>query len=76
MEGKPCIAEVYSRADEVELFLNGKSVGKKTAGKEGGFRTLFEISYEPGTLTAVSYVNGEEVARNELMTASDERACC
>ncbi len=73
MEGKPCVIEVYSRADEVELLLNGKSVGKKPAGKEGGFRTLFETIYEPGTLTAVSYVNGEEVARNELKTASDER---
>lgn len=55
MEGKPAIVEVYTQGDEVELLLNGASLGKKTAGKDAGFRTLFETTYEPGTLTAVSY---------------------
>lgn len=73
MEGKPCVVEVYSHADEVELLANGKSVGRKVSGKGGGYRTLFETVYEPGVLTAVSYVNGEETARNDLKTASDVR---
>lgn len=73
MEGKPAIVEVYAQGDEVELFLNETSLGKKPAGKEAGFRTLFETTYEPGTLVAVSYENGQEIGRNELATAGAER---
>ena len=49
------------------------SLGKKPAGKEAGFRTLFETTYEPGTLVAVSYENGQEIGRSELATAGAER---
>ena len=73
MEGKPAIVEVYTQGDEVELLLNGASLGKKTAGKDARFRTLFETTYEPGTLTAVSYEKGQEIGRNELKTAGTER---
>lgn len=76
MEGKPAIVEVYAQGDEVELLLNGTSLGKKAAGKEAGFRTLFETTYEPGTLTAISYENGQEIGRSELATAGAERALC
>lgn len=73
MEGKPAIVEVYAQGDEVELFLNETSLGKKPAGKEAEFRTLFETTYEPGTLVAVSYENGQEIGRSELATAGAER---
>lgn len=73
MEGKPAIVEVYAQGDEVELLLNGKSLGKKAAGKEAGFRTLFETTYEPGILTAISYENEQEIGRSELATAGCER---
>lgn len=76
MEGKPAIVEVYAQGDEVELLLNGTSLGKKVAGKEAGFRTLFETTYEPGILTAISYENGHEIGRNELATAGCERTLC
>lgn len=76
MEGKPAIVEVYAQGDEVELLLNGTSLGKKAAGKEAGFRTLFETTYEPGTLTAISYENGKEIGRSELATVGAERALC
>ena len=76
MEGKPAIVEVYAQGDEVELLLNGTSLGKKAAGKEAGFRTLFETTYEPGILTAISYENGHEIGRNELVTAGCERTLC
>lgn len=74
MEGKPVIVEVYAAGEEVELFLNGASLGKKTAGKEAGFRTLFETTYEPGSLMAVSYENGQETGRSELATAGTDRS--
>ena len=73
MEGKPAIVEVYAQGDEVELLLNGTSLGKKAAGKEAGFRTLFETIYEPGILTAISYENEQEIGRSELATAGCER---
>ena len=76
MEGKPAIVEVYAQGNEVELLLNGMSLGKKAAGKEAGFRTLFETTYEPGILTAISYENGQEIGRSELATAGTERALC
>ena len=73
MEGKPAVIEVYAPGDEVELFLNGKSVDKKPSGKAAGFRVLFETVYEPGTLTAVVYEKGTEFSRWELRTAGEER---
>lgn len=71
--GKPVVVEVYAPGDEVELFLNGKSLGKKISGKNAGFRVLFEMVYEPGTLTAVVYENGQEIGRSELRSAGKER---
>lgn len=68
-DGKPMIAEVYSPGTEAELFLNGKSLGKKPAGKDVGYKTFFDITYEPGILTAVTYDNGIEIGRTELKTA-------
>ncbi len=61
----------YNNADEVELFLNGKSLGK--SGKEGKrlHAQWTGITYEPGTIEAVSYKNGEEVARDSRTTSSE-----
>lgn len=75
-EGKPAVVEVYAPGDEVELFLNGESLGKKTSGKNVGFRTLFETIYEPGTLTAVVYEDGVEISRYELATVKGEQKLC
>jgi len=72
-EGKPIIIEIYSPGEEVELICNGKSLGKKAAGKLAGFRTYFETSYEPGRLTAIAYENGLEIGRMDLSTAAKER---
>ncbi|MSC84883.1 glycoside hydrolase family 2 protein [Eubacterium sp. am_0171] len=68
-EGKPVVIEVYAPGEEVELWVNGVSCGRKTSGKEVGFRTLFETTYEPGTVAAVAYENGKEIGRYELKTA-------
>lgn len=73
MEGKPVIVEVYSNGDEVELLLNNRIIDRKAAGKKVGFRTLFETIYEEGNLTAISYKEGQEVGRCELVTADKDR---
>lgn len=58
----------YNQADEVELFLNGKSLGKssKTADRLHAFWP--EVVFEPGKLEAVSYKDGKEVCREAIQT--------
>lgn len=53
-EGETVEVEVYSDSDEVELIVNGKAKGKKSAGKAVGFITVFEVEYEAGEICAVS----------------------
>ncbi|HJB82975.1 MAG TPA: DUF4982 domain-containing protein [Candidatus Mediterraneibacter intestinavium] len=71
-EGKPCKVEVYSDAEEVELFLNGVSLGRQAAGEEPGYRTIFDVAYEPGVLEAVAYKNGVPVGQCRLSTVEGE----
>ncbi|MFB9863868.1 beta-galactosidase GalB [Rufibacter immobilis] len=58
----------YNRADEVELFLNGKSLGvKKKQGDD--LHVQWRLPFQPGTLRAVSRANGKEVLTREIRTA-------
>ncbi len=58
----------YNHADEVELFLNGKSLGVKK--KEGDdLHVMWRVKYEPGTLKAISRKNGKVVLTSEIHTA-------
>ena len=58
-EGQPIDVWVYSNADNVELFLNGKSLGKKDMPRNGHLQ--WSVKYEPGILSAVGYKNGREI---------------
>jgi beta-galactosidase len=69
-EGRPVTVEVYSAADEVELLLNGRPVGKSPAGEANRFTAKFDIAYEPGTLEAIAYRGDQEAERTTLSTAS------
>ena len=58
----------YSNADEVELFLNGKSLGTKSkTGDE--LHVMWRVPFEPGTIRAVSRKNGKEIISREIKTA-------
>ncbi|MBW4889141.1 DUF4982 domain-containing protein [Mucilaginibacter sp. HMF5004] len=59
----------YNNADNVELFLNGKSLGKKA--KTGDdLHVMWHVPYQPGTLKAVSYdKKGNVVLTSEVKTA-------
>ena len=70
--GSPVTVEVYSDADEVELVVNGSSVGRQPAGADHGFRATFETTYEPGELVAIAYVGAAETARTVLTSAIGE----
>ncbi len=71
--GKPAVVEVYARAVEVELLLNGESLGRKKAHKS--CRTLFKTSYAPGELTAIAYdANGAVQGTCSLSSATGPAA--
>ena len=60
----------YSNADEVELFLNGKSLGTKS--KQGDeLHLVWKVPFEPGTVKAVSRKNGKVVLESEIKTAGN-----
>ena len=60
--------QVYSNCDEVELFLNGKSLGSKTKHADDSPIT-WDVKFEKGTLTAVGKNSGKTVATEEFKTA-------
>jgi beta-galactosidase len=58
----------YNNADDVELFLNGKSLGVKR--KQGDdLHVQWRVPFAPGTLRAVSHKNGQVVLSEEVRTA-------
>jgi beta-galactosidase len=64
----------YTNADEVELFLNGKSLGVKKNSNDPKLRARIKwdnITYAPGTLVAVARKNGKVVARHQLETTGE-----
>jgi beta-galactosidase len=66
-EGKTTPVHVYSSADEAELFLNGKSLGRQA---REGYRFVWpDVVYAPGTLEVVTYKDGKEWARDKVRTA-------
>jgi beta-galactosidase len=60
--------EVYSNCKEVELFLNGQSLGVKAIPPDASPR-LWNVTFAPGTLKAVARRDGNLVATDELQTA-------
>ncbi len=67
-EGSPVKVEVYSAAPEVELLLNGVSLGRKAVEHN---KALFETRYHRGELTAISYDGDTEISRNSLRSAGE-----
>ncbi|MEO6674761.1 MAG: beta-galactosidase GalA [Ginsengibacter sp.] len=58
-EGQPVEVWVNSNADNVELFLNGKSLGKKDMPRNSHLK--WNVPYEPGKLEAVGYRRGKKL---------------
>ncbi|MDR3121236.1 MAG: DUF4982 domain-containing protein [Clostridiales bacterium] len=69
-EGRPVEIDVYCADEETELLLNGRSLGKKPAGKKSRYLATFTCAYEPGELVAVAYSGGRETGRTALVTAA------
>jgi beta-galactosidase len=79
---------VYTNADEVDLLVNGKSLGRKRLGVDtvvipvgpnvsdtkqftSKYRLAWDVPYSPGSLRAIAYKDGKQVAVDEMRTASE-----
>ena len=63
--------QVFSNCDEVELFLNGTSVGVQPRPADNASPRNFSITFHKGTLKAVAKNNGKVVAEQELTTTGN-----
>lgn len=71
-EGSPVSVSVYSPCDEVELWLNGRSLGRRHKNNNRTFnKFVWNTVYTPGTLEAVGYNRGQEVSRTKIATPSE-----
>ena len=75
--GKNVPVYVYTGGDSAELFLNGKSLGKRTKNPNAevvrdryALRWL-DVPYEPGELKAVAYRNGRKLGSAVMRTAGE-----
>ena len=73
-EGEKVSLYTFTNGDEVELFLNGKSLGVKKNSDDPKLRARIKwdgIAYAPGTLLAVARKNGKVVARHQIETTGE-----
>jgi beta-galactosidase len=70
-ENQPLQVNIYSSCEEVELFLNGKSMGRLSTNRSTEYKAIYNVAYQPGELKAVGYSNGKEVKISILKTAGE-----
>lgn len=70
--GQNVPVHVYTSGTEAELFINGKSQGRKVKEPGKDFRLMWnEVIYEPGTVKVIAYKNGEKWAESEIKTTGE-----
>ena len=62
---------VISNCDEVELFLNNRSLGTKVIDKNLNYYGIWPLKYKEGTLKAIGYIAKIKVAEDVLKTAAE-----
>ena len=67
--GQVTPVHLYTSGDEAELFLNGKSLGRKKRGPRDYRLRWDDVVYQPGTLRAVVYKKGKRWAEDTVATA-------
>ena len=73
-DGNKAIVEVFTDAAAVELFINGKKVGKA---KVKNCKATFKTKYQSGKIEAVAYdAGGRELLRSELNSATGKISIC
>lgn len=72
-EGTATEVEVYTSAAAVELWQQGRCLGRRPAGREHGCTAVFPVTYQPGELVAIAYgADGGTLGRTSLRTASGD----
>lgn len=71
--GKPMAVTIYSSCEEVELTLNGQSLGRKPTNRSTRYEATWEVAYQPGVLKAVGYSEKKLVSEAELRSADAPR---
>ena len=66
-EGQDISVWAHSNADEVELFVNGKSAGRKAVTKD--FHVEWSVPYQPGRIEAFAYKGGKVILKDKRETA-------
>ena len=65
---------IYTSGDAVELFLNGKSLGRREKVHSYDRLTWDDVRYEPGSLRAIAYKNGQKWAEDLVETTGKPAA--
>ncbi|MGV8095236.1 MAG: glycoside hydrolase family 2 TIM barrel-domain containing protein [Mangrovibacterium sp.] len=73
-ENQPFEVVVYSSCKQVELTLNGKSLGKKKTDRSTQFTAKWEVPYKAGELKAIGYQGSKAVAESVLRTTGKTTA--
>ena len=68
-ENEPLEVNVYSSCEEVELFLNGRSLGRKATNRSTAYTAIWTVPYQAGVLKAIGYDAGKPVSSSELSSA-------
>ncbi|MFP5041698.1 beta-galactosidase GalA [Parasediminibacterium sp. JCM 36343] len=68
-EGQEIAVWAYSNCDEVELFLNKKSLGKKAMPLNSHLE--WKVKYQQGTLLAIGYKGGKKILEDKVQTTGD-----
>ena len=69
--GEVTPVHIYTSGDEAELFLNGKSLGRKIKGQYEYRLRWDDVKYEPGELKVIAYKNGKEWAEEIVKTTGE-----
>ncbi|WP_167855346.1 glycoside hydrolase family 2 TIM barrel-domain containing protein [Hymenobacter wooponensis] len=69
-ENHPLTVEVYSSCEQVELLLNGRSLGLKPTNRASQFTATFTVPYQPGELKAIGRNGRKQVSTATLRTAA------
>lgn len=72
--GQKVTVRVYTSGDVVALYLDGRLIGRRLAGRINKHIAEFETDYYPGTLEARCYYKGVECARSTLKSASSPKS--
>lgn len=73
-EGEITPVHVFTSGDEVELFLNGQSLGRQQKGQYDYRLRWDEVKYQAGELRAVAYKNGKRWAEAQVRTTGEATA--